>query len=401
MHGSLLFLSPMCLLDKSSGAAISVLNFLIALSKAGYHCTSFTASLLDPQWDVPVEHILGKTAAEEANRGKLAIYNEHGVTHNIFLTKSSRRIHMSPDEQIKFKSTWESWIVKNKPNAILTFGLCALSQELHKIARQNSIKLIFYLGNAEYNNATLLSNMDLIVCPSEFLKQHYKKTLGIEAKVVRTIMNHERLITSTSAAVASIPEAKELGFVTFMNPIAQKGLTLFILLIELAQRERPGMKFLVTEGRQSRKLLREWGVNIGAYPNVWWIPNQVDVRSIYLRTSILIVPSYWQEGFGRNVVEAQLSGIPVIASARGGIEEALNGGGFVLEVPDNCKKDHTKFPDEETVRCWFAAICKLWDDRDSYQSARERALRSAEAFHPDKISKDAVAFFSEQIKSAN
>lgn len=47
-----------------------------------------------------------------------------------------------------------------------------------------------------------------------------------------------------------------------------------------------------------------------------------DTLDIYKRTKILIVPSRWQEAYGRVVKEAQLMGIPVISSDRGGLVEA-------------------------------------------------------------------------------
>jgi glycosyltransferase involved in cell wall biosynthesis len=58
------------------------------------------------------------------------------------------------------------------------------------------------------------------------------------------------------------------------------------------------------------------------------------MRSVYGRTALLLVPSKWQEGFGRVALEAQASGIPVVARAIGGIPEAVAGGGAVLLPPD-------------------------------------------------------------------
>lgn len=391
MRGSIVFLSPMCLLDNSSGAAISSLNFMTVLSKAGYRCTSFTASFFDQRQNVPLEKILGQTIASDNNRGKLAIFTDQGITHNIFLTKSTRSKDMSPDEQIKFIALWKNWLNENRPDAILTYGNSGFSKEIQRIARDQCKTIILYLGNAEYDDASLFAETDTIICPSEFLKRHYKKSLGIESTVVRTIMNHERLATPT--------QSQKSGFVTFMNPIPQKGLTLFIRLADLARRERPDIRFLVTEGRMPRELLKEWNADIAALPNVQFIPNTDDVRNVYAQTSILIVPSFWQEGFPRSIIEAQLSGIPVIASTQGGCEEALNGAGLALEIPENCKKNYNEFPSDETVRQWFEAICLLWDDEDAYRRAQNRALHSAEAFHPDKMIKDAVEYFSRLIES--
>jgi glycosyltransferase involved in cell wall biosynthesis len=43
------------------------------------------------------------------------------------------------------------------------------------------------------------------------------------------------------------------------------------------------------------------------------------------------VPSIWPEPFGRVVLEAQMNGIPVISSAKGGLPEAVGNGGEIIE----------------------------------------------------------------------
>src|SRR5262249_21620774 len=56
-----------------------------------------------------------------------------------------------------------------------------------------------------------------------------------------------------------------------------------------------------------------------------------DMRTVYCDTRILLVPSQWEdETWGRVVSEAQLSGIPVITSDRGGLPESVGPGGIVL-----------------------------------------------------------------------
>src|SRR3546814_9881685 len=48
------------------------------------------------------------------------------------------------------------------------------------------------------------------------------------------------------------------------------------------------------------------------------LPISHDMREVYRRTHTLLVPSQWEEAWGRVATEAQFSGIPVLASDRGG-----------------------------------------------------------------------------------
>ena len=59
--------------------------------------------------------------------------------------------------------------------------------------------------------------------------------------------------------------------------------------------------------------------------NISWIPWRRDVWRIYSGACLVIVPSQWEEAYGRVAREAYLLGIPVLVSAVGGLPEAVDG----------------------------------------------------------------------------
>ena len=68
-------------------------------------------------------------------------------------------------------------------------------------------------------------------------------------------------------------------------------------------------------------------------PNVQFLPNARNIDDVLTRTSILLMPSLWYEGFGLIVMESMLRGIPVVASDSGGLTEAKRGTGYVIPGP--------------------------------------------------------------------
>ena len=56
-----------------------------------------------------------------------------------------------------------------------------------------------------------------------------------------------------------------------------------------------------------------------------WLPMQPDVIPALHASDVVVVPSQWQEPFGRVVIEAMSTGRPVVATRVGGIPEILSG----------------------------------------------------------------------------
>lgn len=83
---------------------------------------------------------------------------------------------------------------------------------------------------------------------------------------------------------------------------------------ELARRN-PKLRFLGVHGAYGEQAYEE-------LPNVTYMPHQSDIREVYRKTRVLLVPSKY-ESYGRVAVEAAASGIPSICTPTDGLREAM------------------------------------------------------------------------------
>jgi len=91
----------------------------------------------------------------------------------------------------------------------------------------------------------------------------------------------------------------------------------------------------------------------------------------------LLYPSFWEEAYGRVVVEAQRCGIPVLAARRGGIPEAMNGGGILLEVPERSWENYRTPLTHEEVTPWLDALTRMLMDPAAHAEASRQARAAA------------------------
>jgi glycosyltransferase involved in cell wall biosynthesis len=181
---------------------------------------------------------------------------------------------------------------------------------------------------------------------SQFLAEIAERLSGIEPAVIPPIVDASRYRVETSR-----------HSVVLVNPIVPKGVEIALRLAEA----RPDIPFefvecweLNPEDMQRRKRAE-------SMPNITWHSRMLDLRPIYARARVLLAPSQWDEGWGRVVSEAQASGIPVLASRRGGLPEAVGPGGILVD-PDN------------NISAWKEALSRLWDDEEAYRNYSAAAL---------------------------
>lgn len=135
--------------------------------------------------------------------------------------------------------------------------------------------------------------------------------------------------------------------VTLLNLSRAKGAE---ILFALARR-MPDLEFLGVRGAYGEQMTPP------ELPNLTVIDTKVDVREVYKRTRVLLMPSSY-ESYGRCAVEAAVSGIPTIAHHTEGLREALGSGGV---YPDRLDAPHWEQALREVLADWprYSARARL------------------------------------------
>lgn len=184
----------------------------------------------------------------------------------------------------------------------------------------------------------VLSLSDLIYTNSAFVQAAMFKHQGFTSKIMHPFIDLNECRVENPA-----PE-----FITMINPDPGKGGGTFLYAVQ----NLPGEKFLAVKvsANADYKTMERMKDDMPQL-TVWDF--QSDVRKIYERTKLLLVPTVVDETFGRVIQEAQANGIPVIARDVGGIKDTLGAGGILLD----------KYADDDA---WVKAIRDVLSDKALY-----------------------------------
>jgi glycosyltransferase involved in cell wall biosynthesis len=188
---------------------------------------------------------------------------------------------------------------------------------------------------------------------SHFTAVRLREQCGIEAHVIRPLVNPALYVTSTRR-----------HRVLFINTVPRKGVEIALRLAE----SRPDILFdFVWYWTFTPDQLQALTARAAAAGNITLHPPTQDMRPLYAAARVVLVPSQWEEAWGRVVTEAHVNGIPVLASDRGGLPESVGPGGIMV-------------PAEAPHAAWLAALAELWDNPEAY--ARYSAAAAAYARRP-------------------
>lgn len=178
-----------------------------------------------------------------------------------------------------------------------------------------------YLHNVETHQlgGTLVPDPAILyLSNSDFTAQRWRALCGIDSTVVPPLVLPERYFVSTRG-----------DRVLFVNPTPIKGVEIMFALAAAC----PDIPFLVSESWGLDPNWRAYCLNRAAVlPNIEWSGPTRDMRPVYARSRTLLMPSLWEEAFGRTVVEAQINAIPVVASDRGALPDTVGAGGVLVDA---------------------------------------------------------------------
>jgi glycosyltransferase involved in cell wall biosynthesis len=118
-----------------------------------------------------------------------------------------------------------------------------------------------------------------------------------------------------------------------------------------------------------------------------------DPRHFWGVTRVCVMPSLWWENQPFVAIEAMANGVPVIASDRGGIPEALGDSGIVLGLPSRLTPSTRDLPTAVEVDPWLKALIDLWDDPAWYTEQGHRTVAKSRRWAPEVLEPQYVQFF--------
>lgn len=391
----ILFLSDVCVLDRKSGAAISALSWMRTLSRVGYRCYSVSMSLFDGDEEVDMKTEFGLDVEPREHVGSRIRFDIDGIEHNVFSVGTSQGIKVNGSLPSDFVRSAAEDIRRIKPDIVFGYG-SRLLLPLRELAGSLGSTRIFYLANASYvGKKDLFGEVDRIVCPSRTLADFYKKSENLDCDVIWD------LVPDFSSPQTLTPEffeaRRKLGFVTMINPAFAKGGTQFLQIANVCQARLPSVRFLCVESRGTRAALADHVTGLNSLANIWWLPKQQDMRPIFDRTSVLLVPSLWFEASARVIAEAQLCGIPVFVNDVGGTAEQLNGGGKIFSPPVQLVVNHRDLCPPDQIEPWILGLERLLGNSEEYRRASETAVRAAEPFRLERREEAVRRYFKEAL----
>lgn len=212
-----------------------------------------------------------------------------------------------------------------------------------------------YLHNVETHQlgGTLVPDPAILyLSNSEFTAQRWRALCGISSIVVPPLVLPERYFVKTHG-----------NRVLFVNPTPIKGVEIMFSLAAAC----PDIPFLVSESWGLDPHWRAYCLQRAAsLPNMEWCAPTRDMRTVYAQTRTLLMPSLWEEAYGRTVVEAQINAIPVVASARGALPDTVGAGGILVDA-------------HAPISQWEDALRMAYTPSPAFDQLSERARH--QAFH--------------------
>ena len=184
--------------------------------------------------------------------------------------------------------------------------------------------------------SAMLQTADRIVCVSEWVRDRYLQGLTDESRRIRIIHN-----------ALEMPErvpAKEPQIIFVGRMIPEKGALLFAQALALALPQLPHVRALMVGGRTSNgeasaltayeRRIADTLMTIGAQVRHAGFLSHAQTMDAVARSALAVVPSQWDEAFGRTALEAMALGCALIVSERGALPEVAGAAALRLKGSD-------------------------------------------------------------------
>jgi glycosyltransferase involved in cell wall biosynthesis len=311
-------------------------------------------------------------------------YRIGNVPVTLLLTRHNDEARPDRAEARQYEATFVRLLDEFAPDQLIACNGHPMIQRALEVARARGVTTVFAVRGFGYDHPRYFAHVDHVLTCSQFLTDRYRERIGLESTPIDPPIDWARVVAPSESR----------AFVTFVHPAPHKGLMLFARLADMLGSRRPDIPVLVIQSGHSAGALNAIaGLDFTRYPQIMAAPAVPTPADYLALTRILLVPSVWEEPFGRVAAEAMINGIPPLVGNRGALphvvggDAADGGGGRVLPIPEWMTVESTRLPSEQDVQPWFDAICALWDDAALYDLVARRARQIAEARYSEDVSR--------------
>ena len=389
-----------CISDPTAGVTQSLRTIMEFLADAGHECRILTTARFESAVTFGIEEHLqqqgvdlaGLTSASGPRTAKrrraanrpVVDYAVRGVPVSLLMTRRNDELRPDDAEARQYLALLDSLIESVAPDQLIACNAHPMIFEAMARARARGVTTAYAVRGFGYYDARYFKDVDHAFTCSQFLTDVYADKIGLLSTPLEPPIDW-------SAVVAP---SESRAFVTFVNPSMHKGLYLFARLADMLGARRPDVPILVVQsGHTAGSLNAIPGIDFSKYPQIMAAPPVPLPADYFALTRVLVVPSVWEEPFGRVAAEAMINAIPPLVSNRGSLPHVVggdfgeSGGGRVLSIPAWMTSTTTKVPSESEIEPWYDAVCQLWDDVPLYRRVAARAREIAEERYSEAVSR--------------
>ena len=391
-----------CITDPTAGVTQSLRTIMEWLADAGHACHILTTARFESSVTFTIEDHLGQQGidltrdasphAPSKRSGRKQRAADRPVVHyavrdvpvTLLLTRHNDESRPDRAEAGQYLALLDTLLDEFAPGQLIACNGHPMILKAMARARERGITTAFAVRGFGYYEKRYFEDVDHAFTCSDFLTDLYRDKVGLVSTPLEPPLEW--------ASVLAPSESR--AFVTFVNPSPHKGLLLFARLADMLGSRRPDIPILVVQsGHSGGSLNAIPGVDFSRYPQIMAAPPVPTPADYFALTRILVVPSVWEEPFGRVAAEAMINAIPPLVSNRGSLPQVVGGdfseggGGRVLPIPDWMTFKTTKLPSEQEIEPWYEAVCTLWDDLTLYHLVATRAHQIAVERYSESVSR--------------
>ena len=265
---------------------------------------------------------------------------------------------------------WETVATKKKTRLLI--------DEFQKSRKSRLVNFLFRL------QGWVCKKADKVIVPSEYLAS-IVKDWGVSSQKIEVIYNGVDFkpaeMTSQEARIKIGISGNILLSVGRLVP--WKGFKMLVKIMPELLKINQFFRLVIVGDGPELKDLKTMVKNLSLEKKVYLVGKKTkEELAIFLRAADIFVLNTGYEGFSHQILEAMVSGLPVITTFSGGNKEIIHQGenGFMV-----------KYNDEFNL---LEAIKTLWNNKDLRQKFTDNGLKTSGYFSIDKMIKETTEILS-------